>query len=152
MAAAAGKLMNSLKSKEFRDYLMRWAEWFSHYILSFTVYFYVYRDLFSLKFSTIFASIWLSICCHDVVLNCYGMTDKQPVHLLYILTVHFCVLCSTHFWGPIANWGIPLAAIADTQKDAAMISGKMTLGKYQPLGFFFQRIQNILSDFSFDLF
>lgn len=56
MAAAAGKLMNSLKSKEFREYLM-----------------------------------------------------------------------STHFWGPIANWGIPLAAIADTQKDAAMISGKMTL-------------------------
>ena len=35
---------------------------------------------------------------------------------------------STHFWGPVANWGIPLAAIADTQKDAAMISGKMTLG------------------------
>ncbi|XP_026285085.1 mitochondrial pyruvate carrier 1 [Frankliniella occidentalis] len=56
MAAMAGKLMNSLKSKEFREYLM-----------------------------------------------------------------------STHFWGPVANWGIPIAAIADTRKDAAMISGKMTL-------------------------
>ncbi|KAK9703886.1 pyruvate transporter mpc1 [Basidiobolus ranarum] len=35
-------------------------------------------------------------------------------------------LCSTHFWGPVANWGIPLAAIADMKKDPEMISGKMT--------------------------
>ncbi|CAO3651318.1 unnamed protein product [Cunninghamella blakesleeana] len=35
-------------------------------------------------------------------------------------------LMSTHFWGPVANWGIPLAAIADTQKDASLISGNMT--------------------------
>ncbi|KAK7868071.1 hypothetical protein R5R35_005538 [Gryllus longicercus] len=35
-------------------------------------------------------------------------------------------LMSTHFWGPVANWGIPLAAIADTQKSPEMISGKMT--------------------------
>jgi len=35
-------------------------------------------------------------------------------------------LMSTHFWGPIANWGIPIAAIADTRKDAKFISGKMT--------------------------
>ncbi|ORZ11134.1 hypothetical protein BCR42DRAFT_421642 [Absidia repens] len=33
---------------------------------------------------------------------------------------------STHFWGPVANWGIPLAAIGDTQKDASLISGNMT--------------------------
>jgi len=33
---------------------------------------------------------------------------------------------STHFWGPVANWGIPLAAIADANKPADMISGKMT--------------------------
>ncbi|XP_035440826.1 mitochondrial pyruvate carrier 1 [Spodoptera frugiperda] len=36
-------------------------------------------------------------------------------------------LMSTHFWGPVANWGIPLAAIADTQKDPSIISGKMTV-------------------------
>lgn len=36
---------------------------------------------------------------------------------------------STHFWGPMANWGIPIAAIADTQKHPKFISGKMTLGK-----------------------
>lgn len=35
-------------------------------------------------------------------------------------------LMSTHFWGPVANWGIPLAAIADTRKDPSFISGKMT--------------------------
>ncbi|KAM3959951.1 mitochondrial pyruvate carrier isoform 2-T2 [Aphomia sociella] len=35
-------------------------------------------------------------------------------------------LMSTHFWGPAANWGIPLAAIADTRKDPSFISGKMT--------------------------
>ncbi|XP_034938391.1 mitochondrial pyruvate carrier 1 [Chelonus insularis] len=33
---------------------------------------------------------------------------------------------STHFWGPIANWGIPIAAIADIQRDPKFISGKMT--------------------------
>lgn len=37
---------------------------------------------------------------------------------------------STHFWGPIANWGIPLAAIADLRKDPTIISGKMTLGMF----------------------
>ncbi|CAH1798141.1 unnamed protein product, partial [Owenia fusiformis] len=36
-------------------------------------------------------------------------------------------LCSTHFWGPVANWGLPLAAIADTKRNPEMISGKMTL-------------------------
>lgn len=35
-------------------------------------------------------------------------------------------LTSTHFWGPIANWGIPIAAIADLKKDPSIISGKMT--------------------------
>ncbi|XP_076373736.1 mitochondrial pyruvate carrier isoform X2 [Tachypleus tridentatus] len=34
---------------------------------------------------------------------------------------------STHFWGPVANWGIPLAALADLKKDPSIISGKMTL-------------------------
>ncbi|CAD7083780.1 unnamed protein product [Hermetia illucens] len=35
-------------------------------------------------------------------------------------------LMSTHFWGPVANWGIPLAALADIKKDPKIISGKMT--------------------------
>ncbi|EEZ97817.1 mitochondrial pyruvate carrier 1 [Tribolium castaneum] len=36
-------------------------------------------------------------------------------------------LMSTHFWGPVANWGIPIAAIADISKDPKYISGKMTI-------------------------
>ncbi|XP_037950983.1 mitochondrial pyruvate carrier 1-like [Teleopsis dalmanni] len=35
-------------------------------------------------------------------------------------------LMSTHFWGPFANWGIPVAAIADMKKDPKLISGAMT--------------------------
>ncbi|KAK9874682.1 hypothetical protein WA026_005502 [Henosepilachna vigintioctopunctata] len=36
-------------------------------------------------------------------------------------------LMSTHFWGPVANWGIPIAAIADFSKDAKYISPNMTV-------------------------
>ncbi|KAI9739776.1 MAG: hypothetical protein M1834_006497 [Cirrosporium novae-zelandiae] len=34
--------------------------------------------------------------------------------------------CSTHFWGPASNFGIPIAAVMDTQKDPEIISGNMT--------------------------
>ncbi|PWW73533.1 UPF0041-domain-containing protein [Tuber magnatum] len=35
--------------------------------------------------------------------------------------------CSTHFWGPVSNFGIPVAAVLDiTRKDPEIISGKMT--------------------------
>ena len=43
-----------------------------------------------------------------------------------------------HFWGPVANWGLPLAAIADVKKDPEMISGKMTLGMY--VGWYYMHI------------
>lgn len=42
-------------------------------------------------------------------------------------------LMSTHFWGPVANWGIPIAALADINKDPKIISGTMTTGKIKPL-------------------
>ncbi|KAI9834858.1 MAG: hypothetical protein M1819_002766 [Sarea resinae] len=35
-------------------------------------------------------------------------------------------VCSTHFWGPASNFGIPIAAVMDTQKDPEIISGRMT--------------------------
>jgi len=35
--------------------------------------------------------------------------------------------CSTHFWGPASNFGIPIAAVMDTQKDPDIISGRMTI-------------------------
>ncbi|XP_045699477.1 mitochondrial pyruvate carrier 1 isoform X2 [Phyllostomus hastatus] len=37
-------------------------------------------------------------------------------------------LMSTHFWGPVANWGLPIAAINDMQKSPEIISGRMTFG------------------------
>ena len=37
---------------------------------------------------------------------------------------------STHFWGPVANWGLPIAAIADMKKSPEFISGKMTIGTF----------------------
>ncbi|WFD32128.1 hypothetical protein MSPP1_003172 [Malassezia sp. CBS 17886] len=33
---------------------------------------------------------------------------------------------STHFWGPAANWTLPIAAIADLEKSPALISPSMT--------------------------
>jgi len=35
-------------------------------------------------------------------------------------------LMSTHFWGPVANWGIPIACLLDINKDPKFISGTMT--------------------------
>uniref|UniRef100_A0A8C7ILT5 Mitochondrial pyruvate carrier n=1 Tax=Oncorhynchus kisutch TaxID=8019 RepID=A0A8C7ILT5_ONCKI len=31
-----------------------------------------------------------------------------------------------HFWGPVANWGLPIAAISDMKKSPEIISGRMT--------------------------
>ncbi|KCV68632.1 small nuclear ribonucleoprotein B and B' [Fonticula alba] len=52
---------------------------------------------------------------------------KSPAFRQYIF--------STHFWGPVANWTLPLAAIADTKKSPELISGNMTaaLGGYSLL-------------------
>nr|GMC97947.1 mitochondrial pyruvate carrier 1-like [Ipomoea batatas]GME01853.1 mitochondrial pyruvate carrier 1-like [Ipomoea batatas] len=33
---------------------------------------------------------------------------------------------TTHFWGPVANWGFVAAGLVDTQKPPEMISGNMT--------------------------
>ncbi|XP_058739411.1 mitochondrial pyruvate carrier 1-like [Vicia villosa] len=33
---------------------------------------------------------------------------------------------TAHFWGPAVNWGIPIAAVIDTQNPAETINGRMT--------------------------
>lgn len=43
-----------------------------------------------------------------------------------------CVLFQ-HFWGPVANWGLPIAAISDMKKSPEIISGRMTFGTWQSL-------------------
>lgn len=35
-------------------------------------------------------------------------------------------VCTTHFWGPVSNFGIPIAAMMDLNKDPDLISGPMT--------------------------
>lgn len=45
---------------------------------------------------------------------------------LYFLTLF---LPFQHFWGPVANWGLPIAAISDMKKSPEIISGRMTFGK-----------------------
>ncbi|CAI8493420.1 pyruvate transporter mpc1 [Hanseniaspora opuntiae] len=35
-------------------------------------------------------------------------------------------MLTTHFWGPVSNFGIPIAALYDLNKDEALISGSMT--------------------------
>ncbi|WVY96020.1 hypothetical protein V8G54_028171 [Vigna mungo] len=35
---------------------------------------------------------------------------------------------TTHFWGPVANWGFVAAGLADMKKPPEMISGNMTGG------------------------
>ncbi|CAL6326799.1 unnamed protein product [Bathycoccus prasinos] len=33
---------------------------------------------------------------------------------------------TTHFWGPVANWGFVAAGLVDTQKPEELVSGPMT--------------------------
>ncbi|XXQ32080.1 Mitochondrial pyruvate carrier [Plasmodiophora brassicae] len=33
---------------------------------------------------------------------------------------------TTHFWGPVANWGFVVAGLADWKRPAAQVSGPMT--------------------------
>ncbi|KAI5959621.1 uncharacterized protein KGF55_005265 [Candida pseudojiufengensis] len=35
-------------------------------------------------------------------------------------------MCTTHFWGPVSNFGIPIAAVMDLKKNPELISGPMT--------------------------
>ncbi|KAK1608254.1 hypothetical protein QYE76_031927 [Lolium multiflorum] len=35
---------------------------------------------------------------------------------------------TTHFWGPVSNWGFILAGMADMNKPPELISGSMTAG------------------------
>ncbi|KAL7689212.1 putative mitochondrial pyruvate carrier [Plasmopara halstedii] len=48
---------------------------------------------------------------------------------------------TTHFWGPVANWGFVLAAMADMQKPADVISINMTSGNFD-----MSRLQSRKSD------
>ncbi|OBS79796.1 hypothetical protein A6R68_22003, partial [Neotoma lepida] len=45
----------------------------------------------------------------------------------YVKTKEFRdYITSTHFWGPVANWGLPMAAFKDMKAPPDIISGRMT--------------------------
>ncbi|XP_036917286.1 mitochondrial pyruvate carrier-like protein [Sturnira hondurensis] len=45
----------------------------------------------------------------------------------YVKTKEFRdYVTSTHFWGPVANWGLPIAAFRDMKASPDIISGRMT--------------------------
>eukprot|EP00064_Thunnus_orientalis_P004865 superscaffoldBa00000459_g4878 len=44
------------------------------------------------------------------------LTSTVSPYLIYL----------SHFWGPVANWGLPIAAITDMKKSPEIISGRMT--------------------------
>lgn len=48
----------------------------------------------------------------------------------------FKYIFTTHFWGPVSNFGIPIAAIYDLKKDPELISGPMTLALVMYSGVF----------------
>ncbi|KAG0099874.1 pyruvate transporter mpc1 [Podila epicladia] len=52
----------------------------------------------------------------------FGQKIASPEFRQYLMRE----IGDSHFWGPVANWGLPLAAIADFKKDPELISGKMT--------------------------
>ncbi|XP_008844935.1 mitochondrial pyruvate carrier-like protein [Nannospalax galili] len=56
-----------------------------------------------------------------------GATALWHKTLDYVKTKEFRdYLTSTHFWGPVANWGLPLATFQDMKASPDIISGRMT--------------------------
>ncbi|NXE18607.1 MPC1 protein, partial [Ardeotis kori] len=44
----------------------------------------------------------------------------------YVRSKDFRDYLMRHFWGPVANWGLPIAAFNDMKKSPEIISGRMT--------------------------
>uniref|UniRef100_A0A8D2P6V8 Mitochondrial pyruvate carrier n=1 Tax=Zosterops lateralis melanops TaxID=1220523 RepID=A0A8D2P6V8_ZOSLA len=55
---------------------------------------------------------------HDGALEQYGKKREGISDFTFFLT--------SHFWGPVANWGLPVAAINDMKKSPEIVSGRMT--------------------------
>ncbi|KAH3675960.1 hypothetical protein WICMUC_002256 [Wickerhamomyces mucosus] len=51
-------------------------------------------------------------------------TQKLSERLIKNETLRY--VFTTHFWGPVSNFGIPIAALSDLKKDPELISGSMT--------------------------
>lgn len=74
--------------------------------------------------SALFTRIKPSRCRR--ALSCHGCARLLHANTFVYVAVRHLRVQSTHFWGPAATWGLPLAAFADLKKDPSMISWSMT--------------------------
>uniref|UniRef100_A0A3B3D2N9 Mitochondrial pyruvate carrier n=1 Tax=Oryzias melastigma TaxID=30732 RepID=A0A3B3D2N9_ORYME len=58
------------------------------------------------------------------------LRSKDFIKKIYLIFIPSCnvffFFFLQHFWGPVANWGLPIAAITDMKKSPEIISGRMT--------------------------
>lgn len=78
----------------------------------------IVKHLFSLFVETL---LELLLGIYSILISCDNEITLQKMFSLFVP--------SQHFWGPVANWGLPIAAIADMKKSPEIISGRMTFGK-----------------------
>ena len=73
-------------------------------------------------------SLSLPLSLRAATASKHAQHGRLTVEILNTLGLNWFNCYLQHFWGPVANWGIPLAAIADMKKDPEIISPKMTVG------------------------
>ncbi|KAF4024722.1 hypothetical protein G4228_016668 [Cervus hanglu yarkandensis] len=114
--ALVRKAADYVRSKDFRDYLM------------------------SLPYSPCFASAK----ANEAIRRQFHILIQSEMGFCACSSHQFYILCNPgllksssllltacqrgieHFWGPVANWGLPIAAINDMKKSPEIISGRMT--------------------------
>ncbi|KAG5205761.1 hypothetical protein JEQ12_019011 [Ovis aries] len=113
--ALVRKAADYVRSKDFRDYLM------------------------SLPYSPCFASAKANEAKDNFIFSSNQKWGSVPAPLISStflcnpgllksssLLLTACQRGIEHFWGPVANWGLPIAAINDMKKSPEIISGRMT--------------------------
>ncbi|KAK2854155.1 hypothetical protein Q5P01_006816 [Channa striata] len=107
----ARKAIDHLKSKEFREYLMRYeVKAASCCVLA-----------FSTRANDV--SCWSCPRTEQLLQDLSMLCSFLSYVALKIMNNY---VNSTHFWGPVANWGLPIAALSDMKKSPEIISGRMT--------------------------
>ena len=104
------RTISYIGSKEFRQYIFSTHFWVSknrQFLNIKSLDCVTFSRLYLIHFSRLFFLIYLTWINNDLLLQTF-------------------LLDSNLTKGPVANWGLPLAAIADTKKSPEFISGKMT--------------------------
>uniref|UniRef100_A0A3Q2DZF7 Mitochondrial pyruvate carrier n=1 Tax=Cyprinodon variegatus TaxID=28743 RepID=A0A3Q2DZF7_CYPVA len=70
-----------------------------------------------------YSCLYRTTCCFRNLV-CLKCTIHQSFQSCLICQPSILLL--QHFWGPVANWGLPIAAITDMKKSPEIISGRMT--------------------------